>query len=57
MAEMLQTLFANPKLAIVVVLVAIILAKTLKAAGKVVKWICLIGAAYVLVNFIAAGGF
>ena len=57
MAEMLQTLFANPKLAVIVVIVAVLLGKTLKVTGKIFKWICLIGAAYVLVNFISAGGF
>lgn len=49
---MVQALLSNPVLAIVVVLVAIVLGKVLKFSGNVIKWIFLIGLAYVIVNFI-----
>lgn len=49
---MIETLFNNPGLAIAVVLVAIILGKVLKVSAKIFKWIILIGAAYLIVNFI-----
>lgn len=47
---MIETLLSNPVMAIVVVLVAILLAKILKVSMKVLKWIILIGAAYIIVN-------
>ena len=49
---MVQALLSNPVLSIVVALVAIVLGKVLKFSGKVIKWIFLIGLAYVIVNFI-----
>lgn len=49
-ALMIETLLSNPAMAIVVVLVAIVLAKILKISMKVIKWIILIGIAYVIVN-------
>lgn len=49
---MIENLFNNPGLAIAVVLVAIILGKALKVSAKIFKWIVLIGAAYLIVNFI-----
>jgi threonine/homoserine/homoserine lactone efflux protein len=49
---MIETLFNNPVLAVAVVLVAIILGQVLKVSAKIFKWIILIGAAYLIVNFI-----
>lgn len=49
---MIQNLLSNPGLAIAVVLLAIILGKVLKVSTKVFKWIILIGAAYLIINFI-----
>ncbi len=56
-AEMIHTLFTNPVLALVVGVVAIIIAKLLKLSGKVIKFVICIVLAYVLINFIGAGGF
>lgn len=47
---MVETLLSNPAMAIVVVLVAIVLAKILKVSMKVIKWVILIGVAYVIIN-------
>lgn len=47
---MIETLLSNPAMAIVVVLVAIVLAKILKISMKVIKWIILIGVAYIIVS-------
>ena len=52
---MVQALLSNPVLAIVVVLVAIVLGKVLKFSGKVIKWIFLIGLAYVIVKTTETG--
>ena len=49
---MVDALLANPLLAIVVLLVAIVLGKVLKLSAKILKWVILIGLAYVIVNFI-----
>lgn len=53
--EVVNTLLANPKMAIIVVLVALVVGKVMKVAGKVFKLILTLGIAYVLVNFIIAG--
>lgn len=47
---MIETLLSNPIMAIVVVLIAIILGKLFKLSMKIIKWIILIGIAYVLVT-------
>lgn len=53
--QALNTLLTNPKLAIVIVGVAIVLAKVFKIAGKFIKWIVLIGIAYVIVTVFLSG--
>lgn len=52
---MIQTLFNNPSLAIAVVVLAILLSKVFKVSAKIIKWIILIGIAYVIINFIGIG--
>lgn len=52
---MVETLLANPALAVVMVIVAIIVAKVLKVAGKVLKAIVCLGIAYVIINVIMSG--
>ena len=47
---MIETLLSNPLMAIVVVLIAIILGKLFKLSMKIIKWIILIGIAYVLLT-------
>lgn len=54
-SEALQNLIANPGLALAVAIVAILLGKALKLAGKTFKVIVLVGIAYVLVNVIMSG--
>lgn len=48
----LQNFLANPVQAIIILIVALIVAAILKAGVKVIKWIAIIGIAYVIVNFI-----
>lgn len=47
---MIEALLSNPVLAIVVVLVAIVIGKLFKLSMKALKWIILIGIAYVIVT-------
>lgn len=47
---MIETLLSNPIMAVVVVVIAIILGKLFKLSMKIIKWIILIGIAYVLVT-------
>lgn len=47
---MINELLTNPAFAIVVVIVAIILSKILKLSMKIIKWVLLIGIAYVIVT-------
>ena len=46
---MFEQLLTNPVLAIVVVLTAILLGKIFKLSFKILKWIILLGIAYVIV--------
>lgn len=47
---MIQELISNPAFAIVVLIVAFLLAKILKLSMKIIKWVILIGLAYVIVT-------
>lgn len=47
---MLQELISNPIFAIVVFLVAIGLSKILKLGMKIIKWVILIGIAYIIIT-------
>lgn len=55
MAQIINTLLTNPTLAVVIVAVALVLAKALKLAGQVIKWILLLGAAYFIVTVVLSG--
>lgn len=48
--DILNELLNNPGMAIVVVIVALVLAKILKIGMKIIKWILLIGIAYIIVT-------
>lgn len=48
--DILNELLNNPRLAIIVVIVALVLAKILKIGMKIIKWILLIGIAYIIVT-------
>lgn len=52
---MLETLLTNPSLALVIVVLALIIAKVLKVAGKAFKAIVCLGLAYVLLNILMSG--
>ena len=47
---MIEVLLGNPVLAIVVVIIAVVLGKLLKLSMKIIKWIILIGIAYIIVT-------